>query len=393
MCYVYSANIKTLLVIIVVFFGQTVVLPLLIISSLVSRIIRKKNVSVGFGPEPINPFHSKSLSSLGIPSKSYITHKYYIGGDFDVDLSRSNAIFHLFDTLMFRSAFHALFNYNILFFYFHGGPIGFSSKAFWRLEWLILKLAGIKSVVMPYGGDVQDLRRNPNPLYKDALSIDYPSMWTRERIVARKVNHWQRRADHVISGCDWVNYMSYWDTLCISHFAIDLRSIDVVPSYRKESRLKVLHAPNHQAIKGTEALMRAIEKLQSEGLEIELTLIQKKPNSEVLKAIEECDLVVEQLVIGWYAQFAIEAMAYGKPVVSHIDRNLMSLYASKGLLDEKEFPIISADCISIEETLRDFYYNSDSYQDRTSSGPEYVEKHHSLEAIGALFSGIVEDLN
>lgn len=371
---------------------QFVTFPILIASAIISRGVRPKGTLIGFGPEPINPFHSKSLAALGYNSKSFVTHNYFINSEFDKYLDRKSLFMQVFDKAFFRAAFYAVFRFNVLFFYFHGGPIGFSSKAFWRLEWLILKLAGIKSVVMPYGGDVQDLRRNPNLLYKDALSIDYPSMWTRERIVARKVNHWQRRADHVISGCDWVNYMSYWDTLCISHFAIDLRSIDVVPRYRKESRLKVLHAPNHQAIKGTEALTRAIEKLQSEGLEIELTLIQKKPNSEVLKAIEECDLVVEQLVIGWYAQFAIEAMAYGKPVVSHIDRNLMSLYASKGLLDEKEFPIISADCISIEETLRDFYYHSDSYQDRTSSGPEYVEKHHSLEAIGALFSGIVEDL-
>lgn len=371
---------------------QFVTFPILIASAIISRGVRPKGTLIGFGPEPINPFHSKSLAALGYNSKSFVTHNYYINSEFDKYLDRKSLFMQVFDKAFFRAAFYAVFRFNVLFFYFHGGPIGFTSKLFWRTEWLVLKLAGINTVVMPYGGDVQDLRRNPNLLYKDALSIDYPSMWTRERIVARKVNHWQRRADHVISGCDWVNYMSYWDTLCISHFAIDLRSIDVVPRYRKEHRLKVLHAPNHQAIKGTEALTRAIEKLQSEGLEIELTLIQKKPNSEVLKAIEECDLVVEQLVIGWYAQFAIEAMAYGKPVVSHIDINLMSLYVSKGLLDEKEFPIISADCISIEETLRDFYYNSDSYQDRISSGPEYVEKHHSLEAIGTLFSGIVEDL-
>ncbi len=347
---------------------------------------------IGFGPEPISPNHSKSLAALGYNSRSFVSHTYYIGGEFDIFLDRKNIVMQIVDKAMFRTAFFVLFRFNVLFFYFHGGPIGYSSRMFWRLEWVIFKLAGIKSVVMPYGGDVQDLRRNPNLLYKDAMSIDYPNMWTREKIVARKVYHWQRHADHVISGCDWVNYMSYWDTLCISHFAIDAESIAHTPIVRNETKLKVLHAPNHRAIKGTSAIEKAIEKLKSEGLEIELMLIEKKPNIEVLKAIEECDLVVEQLVIGWYAQFAIEAMAYGKPVISHLDKNLMSLYVSKGLLEENELPIILSDTISIKETLRDFYYNRNDYLDKSANGPKYVAKHHSLEAIGALFSDVIQDL-
>ena len=31
-------------------------------------------------------------------------------------------------------------------------------------------------------------------------------------------------------------------------------------------------------------------------------------NDNVLKAIKNADLVVDQLIIGWYAMFAIEAM-------------------------------------------------------------------------------------
>jgi len=372
--------------------GQLLSLPFLLISALVSRVFRPKDLLVGFGPEPINPFHSKSLAALGYNSKSFVSHNYYISSEFDVHLDRKNLFRQIFDKAYFRTAFYAVFRFNVLFFYFHGGPIGFPSKIFWRLEWLIYKLAGIKAVVMPYGGDVQDLRRNPNLLYKDALSRDYPNSWTREKVVARKVNHWQRHADHVISGCDWVNYMSYWDTLCISHFAIDSESINHIPIVRKEMKLKVLHAPNHRAIKGTSAIEKAIEKLKSEGLEIELMLIEKKPNTEVLKAIEECDLVVEQLVIGWYAQFAIEAMAYGKPVISHLDKDLVSLYVSKGLLEENELPIILSDTISIEETLRHFYYNRNDYLDKSANGPKYVAKHHSLEAIGELFSDVIQDL-
>jgi hypothetical protein len=70
----------------------------------------------------------------------------------------------------------------------------------------------------------------------------------------------------------------------------------------------------------------------------------------------------------------------------------VSLYVSKGLLEENELPIILSDTISIEETLRHFYYNRNDYLDKSANGPKYVAKHHSLEAIGELFSDVIQDL-
>ena len=45
------------------------------------------------------------------------------------------------------------------------------------LDWLrpkIFRLAGVKTLLMPYGGDVQDLRYTTNLKFKNAMTKDYP---------------------------------------------------------------------------------------------------------------------------------------------------------------------------------------------------------------------------
>ena len=47
------------------------------------------------------------------------------------------------------------------------------------------------------------------------------------------------------------------------------------------------------------------------------------------------DIVVDQLNAGWYGLFAIESMAYGKPVVTHLDEEgkLAGRYSAEGIID------------------------------------------------------------
>ena len=52
------------------------------------------------------------------------------------------------------------------------------------------------------------------------------------------IDRWTTHSDHVISGCDWVDYMHHWDTLMSAHFSIDIESIR--DKYLKE-REKIIH--------------------------------------------------------------------------------------------------------------------------------------------------------
>ena len=197
-----------------------------------------------------------------------------------------------------------IFRYEAIYIYFNGGPLQ-NSKVLSSLEPYLLKVAQIKVVVMPYGGDVQDLSRTNNFLYKDAMTLDYPGHKLRRKRISINIDRWTTHSDHVISGCDWVDYMHHWDTLMSAHFSIDIESIR--DKYFKErernNTFKILHAPNHRNIKGTFYLIDAVDRLKNEGYDIELRLIEKKSNDDVLNEISNADLIVDQLIIGWYAMF------------------------------------------------------------------------------------------
>jgi glycosyltransferase involved in cell wall biosynthesis len=249
-------------------------------------------------------------------------------------------------------------------------------------------------VIMPYGGDVQDVLRTPNLLFRHVIAQDYPLQRHVRKAIAAKIDIWCAHADHVIAGCDWVDYMHFWNTLMISHFSIDTQrwlpkspSKDHSVGYPGRT-FRVLHAPNHKAIKGSDYFMRAVAELQEEGESIELVLVQKMPNEEIRRLIETADVVADQLVIGWYAMFAIEAMAMGKPVLCYLREDLEQLYVDAGLLQEKEVPLINCRPATVKESLRRLMRDPARLADAASRGPAYVRRHHSVESVGAVFADI-----
>jgi hypothetical protein len=207
------------------------------------------------------------------------------------------------------------------------------------------------------------------------------------------IDVWTSIANHIVGGCEWVDYMHHWDTLMIAHFSISLpdKVNKVIES--RTSPLKVLHAPNHREIKGTRHIIRAVEELRLEGFDIDLILAERVPNEEVRRLIYEADVVVDQLVIGWYAMFAIEAMSSNTPVICHLRNDLVSLYVATSLLESfDEIPIIKADSFSIKEVLKQVYLDRAILQKAAEKGRGYVERHHSVEAISLIFGKILYQL-
>ncbi len=88
-------------------------------------------------------------------------------------------------------------------------------------------------------------------------------------------------------------------------------------------------------------------------------MVERVPNEEVRRLILDADVVVDQLIIGWYAMFAIEAMASGKPVICHLRHDLEALYVAADLLESlEEIPIIRADVFTFKDVIRSLYSGS-----------------------------------
>jgi hypothetical protein len=188
--------------------------------------------------------------------------------------------------------------------------------------------------------------------------------------------------------------MHHWDTLMLGHFSIDMEKWTPaeVQGHGKSGKLRILHAPNHTKIKGTDALTAAIELLKSEGLDIELILLEGVPNDVIRSAMENVDLVADQFVIGWYAMFAIEAMAMEKPVLCYLREDFIDLYVKAGLVTVNEIPLINTGLLEIADKIRWAYDNREKLSAMGKKGREFVRKHHSTEHVGKIFAEILNEL-
>src|SRR5919197_2997933 len=118
-----------------------------------------------------------------------------------------------------------------------------------------------------------------------------------------------RSADAVIVGSYLTRRLAPlgpWPEYDVVPPAIVLCDWEPVPKEAGEV-LRVAHAPSKRAVKGTDVVIAAVEALRQRGVAIELDLIEGVPHREARRRYAEADVIVDQLRIGWYGMFAIEA--------------------------------------------------------------------------------------
>ena len=111
----------------------------------------------------------------------------------------------------------------------------------------------------------------------------------------------------------------------------------------------LVHAPSSRDTKGTRHVLAAVEALRREGVPFRFELIEDRSQTEARAVYEQADLVVDQLVAGWYGGLAVEAMALAVPVVAFIrDEDLAVVPAEM----RADLPLVSATPATIEQVLR-----------------------------------------
>ena len=114
-----------------------------------------------------------------------------------------------------------------------------------------------------------------------------------------------------------------------------------------KNTITILHAPTSRAIKGTKYLLQACKKLRENGYNIELQLIEKTSHEKAIRMYLDADIVVDQLLVGWYGAFAVEVMALGKPVICYLREEDLNFLPFKD-----KIPIINATPFNIYDVLK-----------------------------------------
>jgi glycosyltransferase involved in cell wall biosynthesis len=331
-----------------------------------------------WGPVPvINISYTAQAERLyGYRSTTLVYHAYSINrrGDFDYVLDRSAGIPVVGLFVPYAAFLWAGIRFDVFGFFFDGGLLGHTP--WWRVELRLLKLAGKKILVYPYGGDgrLASSTRELGPW--NAYTEIPPGEEDRdEGEVRRRLAAFGRRADVILGCADLVEDLPRLDGV----FLYPLPTERWQPAEEREDAvLTVVHSPNHPHYKGTRYLVEAVEQLRGEGLAIELVLVQGVPTEEARATYERADVIADQFLIGAYALFAIEGMALGKPVICFLNDRFAPYHP-----EWAECPLVSASPDTLVDSLRRLAASSAERRELGRRGPPYVEKYHSLRAVGA----------
>jgi hypothetical protein len=368
-------------------------LPVFLIAALLPA--RRRGLLVwGSAPLISNKYWSEAMRACGRPSMTLMSTLYPINRREDFDrLFEDFAPPGLPRPLRFAIGACIAFLFvlrraQVVHTNFWGFALG--QSLFWRLESRLLRLAGVRTVVMSFGGDAYMYSRLVDTSLRYGLLASYPALARSERETRRKVEHWNRHADAVLVGL-MIDGMGRWDVTTNQYFVIDTDAwtpkLIYSPHDGRNGPVRILHSPNHRGFKGTEFLLHSVEKLRAEGLQIELILLEGVPNDEVRRQMQQADILAEQCVGLGYAFNAIEGMACGLPVTANLDHEAYTrVYRRYGFLDE--CPVLSSRPETLTDNLRALITDPALRETLGRAGRAFAEKYHGYAMAQYLFGSI-----
>jgi glycosyltransferase involved in cell wall biosynthesis len=151
---------------------------------------------------------------------------------------------------------------------------------------------------------------------------------------------------------------------------LDLREYPPSPP-SDAARPLVVHAPSNRAKKGTARVIEVCAQLP-----VELDVVEDVPHDQARERYARADIVVDQLNAGWHGVFALEAMALGKPVVGHLEPDVVERSAEAFGV---RVPIVSADADTLADALRPLVADAALRRELGTQGRAYVERVHDSD--------------
>jgi hypothetical protein len=137
----------------------------------------------------------------------------------------------------------------------------------------------------------------------------------------------------------------------------------------------LVHAPSHRGAKGTRFVIDAISRLKAEGVPLKFLMVEGMSFTQARRMYEEADLVIDQVLAGWYGGIAVEAMALGKSVVCYIREEDLEFIPSEM---RSQLPIIRATPSTLYEVLKEYLTKrKEKLPEIGRRGRVYVEEWHN----------------
>lgn len=257
-----------------------------------------------------------------------------------------------------------------------------------RLDKLMVQRSGLPGVVQWGGSEIRvpEIDKEINPFYKEAFQQGYEYSWESRTRSYRTQRDFADVGFYPLEFIGMGHYMDrelfperfrIWQSVVLSDHEPSIPDPDT-------NRPLIVHSPTAPVCKGTQHVMEAVELLKPE-FDLEFRLVQGMPRPEALELMRSCDIYVDQLIIGMHGSAAVEAMAFGKPVICYINPTIGGEYPP-------DLPIVSANPDTIYVELKRLLVNGELRNTLGREGRKYVEKYHSDEKIAHELAAIYREV-
>lgn len=157
---------------------------------------------------------------------------------------------------------------------------------------------------------------------------------------------------------------------------VDIQRISSSPPRPGRAVPRILHAPSDPKIKGTERILEALQRLRLD-YQFELVVVENETHERAMQMYRDADLIIDQVLAGWYGGFAVEAMAMGKPVACYVRDGDLGFGPDALRL---ELPVIRLAPDAIAEGIAAFLDARDTWLDIGERSRRFVERWHDPDA-------------
>jgi glycosyltransferase involved in cell wall biosynthesis len=338
-----------------------------------------------------NAWHlSRAERAAGLHSDVVYYHSNYFKFGYDRDLRLRDRPRWLAEVERWRFALAAIRHYDVFHFNFGQSLLTYHRLGLYHIDMPLIKRLG-KPIVITYQGC--ELRRFDYSTQTYELSACAECRRCQGVLDHRKAQAVQaaaRYADHIYVLNPDMAPVAPKRAVFRSYTKFELSDYPRPTPKPWGNPIRIVHAPTDRVIKGTRYIQQACDALKAKGLPVELILVEGLSRQQALEQYRQADIMIDQVLIGWYGGFAVEGMALGKPVVCFLR------YSDFDFLPAAmahEIPIVNATPATLEDVLTQLVADPARGAEAGRRGWEFVQKWHNPAQVAQETKAVYERLS
>lgn len=240
----------------------------------------------------------------------------------------------------------------------------------------VIKKSKKPSLIEWMGSDIRiyEIEKNENIYYRDIFNAGYEyALFEKEVFSKSRQKKFAKNGFEfaVIKGLEKFVDSNIKNSFYITDLRICLDEFPVFTPRTNISKPLIVHSPSATVAKGTEFVLKVISNLKKR-YEFDFVLISGEGRERNFEILKNADIYLDQFILGHYGMAAVEAMAFGKPVLCYLKDN----YYGENI---NNIPIINTKVENLEEKISILIENPDLRQKIGQKSREFVNLVHNAD--------------